>query len=158
MGYCATKVFVNGEITKDGINADIFQVNLEAAGIKKGDKVQVDIMYQMMCTTRPAPLLMNPGALLDPNAKDGYISFEGKYMAQNIFIDAPINPETKLGSVKEIIVNGKTIASNINSQLFEIDLMKLNLEVNAKVKIEIKYQKAYDPLILNPEALASLQQ
>lgn len=155
MGYCVTKVFVNGQITKDGINADIFQVNLEAAGIKKGDKVQVDIMYQMMCTTRPAPLLMNPGALLNAEAKDGVIILEGKYLSQNIFISNPIVPETKLGSIKEVIVNGKTAATNINSSFFEVDLIKLDLAINAKVKIEIKYAKAYDPTILNPEAIST---
>lgn len=155
MGYCVTNVYVNGKITKDGINADIFQVNLEAMGIKKGDKVQVDIMYQMMCTTRPAPLLMNPGALLNAEAKDGYIVLEGKYLSQNIFINNPTVPETKLGSVKEVIVNGKTIATNINSQLVEIELMKLDMPVNTKLKIEIKYAKAYDPIILNPEAIST---
>lgn len=155
MGYCVTKVFVNGELTKDGINADIFQVNFEALGLKKGDKVQVDIMYQMMCTTRPAPLLMNPGALLNAETKDGYIVLEGKYLSQNIFINNPIIPETKQGSIKEVIVNGKTIATNISSQVFEVDLMKLDLTMNTKLKIEIKYAKAYDPMIMNPEAISS---
>jgi hypothetical protein len=156
MGYCVTSVYVNGNLTKDGINADIFQVNLEAAGVKKGENVQVDIMYQMMCTTRPAPLLMNPGALLKPNTKEGSIILEGKFLAQNIFINNPIIPETKSGSVKEVLVNGKTIATNINSMLFEIDLLKEGIALDSNVKIEIKYQKAYDPFILNPEALGPL--
>ncbi len=155
MAYCVTSVHVNGKMTQDGISADVFEVNFEAMGIKKGDKVQVDIMYQMNCTTRPAPLLMNPGALLNPDTKDGNIVLEGKYLGQNIFIKNPTNPEKKTGSVKEIIVNGKSVATKINSETFEIDLVKMKMELNTKLKIEIKYAKAYDPTILNPEAIST---
>ncbi|MCE3228267.1 MAG: hypothetical protein K0S32_2818 [Bacteroidetes bacterium] len=149
IGFCVTEVKVNGRITKDEINSNIFQVHLDAFDLKTGDKIKVEIKHLKGCAPLTSPLVLNPSAFSDKDSE--MLIMEGLFLWQNVFV---FNPRTSSGkySVKEVIVNGKPI-SEINSDIFEINLTKLGLENEQKIKIEFRHEKLYGPVILNPEAI-----
>ena len=131
-------------------------VDLNSLGLKTGENVKIEILYNKDCTPRLKPLVLNPGAITtsnEPNKENASFAIEGTYLFQNIFISNPAGPNGKGFGLKEIIVNGKSLATNINLPTLEIDLFALNIKNEEKVKIEFKYLKGYDPMILNPEAL-----
>ncbi len=41
----------------------------------------------------------------------------------------------------------------MNSDILEIKLQAMNLKENEKIKIEFKYARDLDPVIINPEAI-----
>jgi hypothetical protein len=144
VGYCVSEVKVNGKATKDKINADIFQIDLPQAGLKQGEKVKLEIVCKNGCTPRVAPLILNPGALGNTS-----LVLEGTFKWQNIFI---ANTDNTTG-VNEVVVNGKSVASKVTSTIYEVDLMSMGLNNGDKVKIEFRYSRGHDPLVINPEAL-----
>ncbi len=148
VGYCVTETKVNGNVTKDEINANLFQVDLAAAGIKEGEKVKVEISYLKGCAPLSKPLIINPAALVSNNR----FVIEGTYMWQNLFVINPHVSKTEY-SIKEVLVNGKSVSIKNNSDVLEIKLQAMNFKENEKIKIEFKYTKDLDPLIINPEAI-----
>jgi hypothetical protein len=144
VGYCVSEVKVNGKTTKDKINADIFQIDLSQAGLKQGVGVKIEIVCKSGCTPRVAPLILNPGALGNTS-----LVLEGTFKWQNVFIT---NADNTSG-VDEVVVNGKRVASKVTSAIYEVDLMSMGLNDGDKVKIEFRYSKGHDPVVINPEAL-----
>ncbi|MGZ3921570.1 MAG: substrate-binding domain-containing protein, partial [Bacteroidia bacterium] len=153
-------VKVNGQITTDKINSDIFQVELSGHKLKMGEKIKIELIYYQDCTPG-IPMVLNPGALLSSNNdKETSIVIEGIYKWQNLFVNCALLPNGKGNGVKEVWVNGKKINSEINSEIFEIDLVDIGLKDGEgklkngdKVKIEFKCHKGFDPLLINPEAI-----
>lgn len=160
VGYCINSVKVNGHITTDKINSDIFQVDLSACKLKAGEKVKVELVYYEGCTPG-SPMVLTPGALINNAGEKGTtIVIEGTYKWQNLFVSCALMPNGKGNGVKEVFVNGKKIMGDIHSEIFEVDLVDIGLkgeEVKLKdgdkVKIEFKCEKGYDPLLINPEAI-----
>ncbi|MBA2611218.1 MAG: hypothetical protein H0U95_04550 [Bacteroidetes bacterium] len=148
VGYCVAETKVNGNVTKDEINANLFQIDLSAVGLKQGEKVKIEISYYKGCTPLSKPMIINPAVLANSNT----FLIEGTYLWQNLFV---INPKTTDGKygIKEITVNGKIITRKIDSDIFEIKLQVMDLKEDEKIKIEFKYEKGCDPIILNPEAI-----
>ncbi|MGZ4044000.1 MAG: hypothetical protein ACXVO9_12415, partial [Bacteroidia bacterium] len=66
IGYCINSVKVNGQITTDKINSDIFQVELSGHKLKMGEKIKIELIYYQDCTPG-IPMVLNPGALLSSN-------------------------------------------------------------------------------------------
>jgi hypothetical protein len=56
MGFCVTKVFVNGIETKDEIESSAFEIDLSVYGLKVGDKITVKILHKADCK----PRVLNP--------------------------------------------------------------------------------------------------
>jgi predicted DNA-binding antitoxin AbrB/MazE fold protein len=148
VGYCVTETKVNGKVTKDEINANLFQVDLAAAGIKEGEKVKVEISYLKGCASLSKPLIINPAALVSNNT----FVIEGTYMWQNLFVINLHVSKTEY-SIKEVLVNGKSVSIKNNSDVLEIKLQAMNFKEDEKIKIEFKYAKGLDPVIINPEAI-----
>ncbi|MBA3662838.1 MAG: hypothetical protein H0W61_01330 [Bacteroidetes bacterium] len=163
IGFCVTGVKVNGQITTDKINADIFQVDLSLFKLKVHENVKIE-MYYKTGSKLTIPTLINPGALINPKSivknEETSLSIEGVFRWQNVFICNPMLPNGKGCSVSEVLVNGTPITTNISSDIFEIDLIDLGL-INSdkklkdgdKIIIEFKYKVGYDPIILNPDVL-----
>lgn len=147
-GFCVTETKVNGKVTKDEINANMFQIDLAAAGIKEGEKVKIEISYLKGCAPLSRPMIIDPAAFMNNNT----VTIEGIYMWQNLFVINPYVSKTEY-SIKEVLVNGKTISTKIDADILEIKLQAMNLKENEKIKIEFKYSKGLDPIILNPEAI-----
>lgn len=160
IGYCVNEILVNGEISADKINSDIFEINLEHFKLKTGDKVKVDIKYY----TGSTPVLINPGALIKPpktmKTRENSLTIDGFFKWQNLYIYNPATCQGNARGVKQVLVNDKEITLQSNSEIFEIDLAALGLlegdkKLNDgdKIKIEIKYLEGSDPVIINPEAI-----
>ena len=115
--------------------------------MKEGEKVKVEISYLKGCAPLEKPMVINPNALTDNNT----LIIEGVYMWQNLFVVNPHITKTEY-SVKEILVNGKAVSTKIDSDILEIKLQAMNFKEKEKVKIEFKYTKGIDPIILNSEA------
>ncbi len=147
-GFCVTETKVNGKITKDEINANVFQIDLLAAGVKEGEKVKIEINYLDGCSPLSKPMIINPSAI----TKCYKLKIEGTYMWQNLFVINPHISKTEY-SVKEVIVNGKTSSIKTNSGVLEIKLQSMNFKENEKLDIEFKYEQGFDPILLNPEAI-----
>lgn len=60
VGFCVSKVTVNGDVTTDEINSSSFLVDLSAFKFLIGDKVDIKIYHSKGCT----PKVVNPEALL----------------------------------------------------------------------------------------------
>jgi len=147
-GFCVTETKVNGKVTKDEINANMFQIDLAAAGIKEGEKVKIEINYLKGCTPLSKPMIIDPSAISSNNL----LIIEGKYMWQNLFVINPYLSKTEY-SIKEVLINGKAISTKLNSEILEIKLQVMNFKEDEKIKIEFKYAKGLDPMLLNPEAI-----
>lgn len=145
VGYCITEIKVNGKTTRDKINADIFQINLAECGLKTGDKAKVEIICKAGCTPKTNPLVLNPAAL----ESNGSLVLDGTFKWQNLYVSNSKGSE----GVKEVLVNGKSVSAKTKSDFFEIDLMSLGLNDGDKIKVEFKYSKGNDPVIINPEAV-----
>ncbi len=162
IGFCVFEVLVNGLITTDEINANLFQIKLDypKLALKNGDKVKVEIKYFKNCSPHSEPLVMNAGALLKPDAgKESTLVVDGKFMWANVFVTNPRIPGSNSFSIKEVLVNKKKLSVNFNSDVFEINLTALALQEKDKwndgdhLKIEFKYQTGFEPVILNPEVI-----
>jgi hypothetical protein len=160
IGFCVIRTKVNDEVTTDEINANMFQINLSLCKLKLGDKVKVVIKYKRKCAPNEKPLILNPGALLKTNKEETQLSliYEGKFMWENLFVCNPRVSNSNAYGIKEVLINGKGLSyTEINADVFEINLSKmgLNKEIKEgdKVKIEFKYLKGCDPVIINPEVL-----
>jgi hypothetical protein len=152
VGFCIVEVKVNGKLTTDEINASMFMIDLAQAGVRLNDKVKVEIKYRDSCTFPGKPLIMNPGAL---QKEDGIVTIEGKFYFENFLVSNPRIPNTNDHGVKEILVNGKPFKVDLNSDIFEINLISTALKEEwkdeSRLTIQFKFQKGYDPLILNPK-------
>jgi hypothetical protein len=151
IGFCVTEIRVNGKITKDEINANLFQVHLDTFHLKTGDKIKIEIKHHKNCGPLASPLIMNPSAITS-DTNSNMFAIEGKFMWQNLFVLNPYLSGSNY-SVTEVKVNGKVIPGKINTEIFEINLNKLGLENEQKLRIEFKHEKLHAPLIINPEAI-----
>lgn len=159
IGFCVNGVKLNGKYTRDEINANIFAIRLTDYKLKQGENVLVKITYSKNCSPLVKPLVLNPGALINLKSKvaETVFTLEGKFQWQNLFIsNAKLNNGKGFG-LKEIIINGKTTISNLNTELIEINLTKMGIdekwEDGKPLKIEFKYIQGADPVIINPEAI-----
>jgi hypothetical protein len=59
IGYCMSEVYVNGKMTSDEINAETFEIDLAAMGLKEGDQVKIELRHLTGCT----PKILNPEVL-----------------------------------------------------------------------------------------------
>ncbi|MBX3163198.1 MAG: T9SS type A sorting domain-containing protein [Bacteroidetes bacterium] len=59
VGFCASEVKVNGNITTDETNSSAFEIDLKAHKLNIGDKVEVKIFYKDGCK----PKVLNPEVL-----------------------------------------------------------------------------------------------
>jgi len=59
VGFCATKVEVNGQVTTDEINSSAFEIDFTNLQLKVGDKVSVKIEHKDDCK----PKVLNPEVL-----------------------------------------------------------------------------------------------
>jgi hypothetical protein len=150
IGYCVAEVLVNDKITTDKINDEIFQVVLDKSGLKKGEKLKIELRYQTDCIPFSAPAIINPGVLQSSGDKERTLVIEGKFHWKNIFIG-------NLSGIKEISINGTLITYDIKQELFEIDLnsmgVKGTLKEDEDIKIIFKYNGQHAPIIFNPEVL-----
>lgn len=159
IGFCVSEVKVNGKTTKDEINATMFQVKLDELGLKLGEKIRVEFIFQDGCTPSPEPMIVSLGALHKPEAgKDAEMIIVGKFFWSNLFLT---NPKMADGnySIKQIKVNDEVLPLNLKSDVVEVTLTKMGLRDTkklmdgAEVIIDVIYNDGYDPLILNPEAV-----
>lgn len=151
IGYCVTVVKLNGNITNDETNGEIFKINLNDHQLKKGDKFELIILYKDSCGPIKEPLLMNPGSIKSENPSgNNSLTIEGKNFNTSLFV---VNPRSGKGyGIKEVVVNGKKVNS-INSDIFEVNFFKLGIPYEENLKIEFKYENGSDPFIINPEAI-----
>lgn len=159
VGFCITEVKVNGKTTKDEINATMFQVKLDELGLKLGEKIRVEFIFQDGCTPSPEPMIVSLGALQKPEAgKDAEMIIVGKFFWSNLFLT---NPKMADGnySIKQIKVNDEVLPLNLKTDVVEVTLTKMGLRDTkklmdgAEVIINVIYNDGYDPLLLNPEAV-----
>lgn len=59
VGFCATEIKVNGQITTDEINSSAFEIDLASMNIKPGQKVTIEIIHKNDCV----PVVLNPEVL-----------------------------------------------------------------------------------------------
>lgn len=59
VGFCATEIKVNGQITTDEVNSSAFEIDLAAMNIKPGQKVTIEIAHKSDCM----PVVLNPEVL-----------------------------------------------------------------------------------------------
>lgn len=59
VGFCATEIKVNGQITTDEVNSTAFEIDLAAMHIKPGQKVTIEIEHKADCM----PIVLNPEVL-----------------------------------------------------------------------------------------------
>jgi hypothetical protein len=59
VGFCATEIKVNGQITTDEVNSSAFEIDLAAMNIKPGQKVIIEISHKSDCM----PIVLNPEVL-----------------------------------------------------------------------------------------------
>lgn len=59
VGFCATEIKVNGQITTDEVNSSAIEIDLAAMNIKPGQKVIIEISHKSDCT----PVVLNPEVL-----------------------------------------------------------------------------------------------
>ncbi len=59
VGFCATEIRVNGQITTDEVNSSAIEIDLSAMNIKPGQKVVIEISHKSDCT----PVVLNPEVL-----------------------------------------------------------------------------------------------
>jgi len=59
VGFCATEVSVNGQVTTDEVNSSAFEIDFKNLNLKPGDKVVVKIEHKDDCT----PKVLNPEVL-----------------------------------------------------------------------------------------------
>ena len=59
VGFCATEIRVNGQITTDEVNSSAIEIDLSAMNIKPGQKVIIEISHKSDCT----PVVLNPEVL-----------------------------------------------------------------------------------------------
>ncbi len=59
IGFCVTDVYVNDKMTSDEINAETFEIDIKAMGVKEGDNVSLRIVHTEGCE----PKIVNPEAL-----------------------------------------------------------------------------------------------
>lgn len=59
VGFCATEIKVNGQITTDEVNSSAFEIDLTAMNIKPGQKVVIEISHKSDCV----PVVLNPEVL-----------------------------------------------------------------------------------------------
>jgi hypothetical protein len=59
VGFCATEIKVNGQITTDEVNSSAFEIDLTAMNIKPGEKVVIEISHKSDCV----PVVLNPEVL-----------------------------------------------------------------------------------------------
>ncbi len=75
VGFCVTKVLVNGQATSDAINSSAFEVDLEVFNFKFGDSLNIDIHHKKGCK----PIILN---IADINPKSNFnilsISYDKK--------------------------------------------------------------------------------
>lgn len=153
IGYCVSEVRVNGKVTRDEINADLFQIDLSTYGLKNGDKVKIEITYKDSCTPGIKPLVINPGALITMKGLSGQncsFMIEVKYLYQNVFV---INPGGK--GIKDIKINSLSSTQKFDKEIVEIKLNNMNFKEGEKIKLEIVYAPGADPLIINPDVLSA---
>lgn len=159
VGFCITEVKVNGKTTKDEINATMFQVKLDELGLKMGEKIRVEFIFQDGCTPSPEPMIVSLGAIhKSDSGKDTEMLIVGKFFWSNLFLT---NPKMADGnySIKQIKVNDEILPVNLKSDVVEVTLTKMGLRDTkklmdgAEVIINVTYNDGYDPLILNPEAV-----
>jgi hypothetical protein len=152
VGFCVSQVNVNKNITTDEINASVFNVDLEMHKLKLNEKFTLEVFYKEKCGIPDGVLLLNPGAIKqkDPSGNNVLV-VEGKSFDQTLMV---VNPRSNKGiyGVKEVNVNGKKV-ENINKDVFLIDLYKMKIKYEEKIKIEFKYEDDCDPFIINPEVI-----
>ncbi len=59
VGFCATEIKVNGQITTDEVNSSAFEIDLTAMNLKPGQKVVIEISHKNDCV----PVVLNPEVL-----------------------------------------------------------------------------------------------
>lgn len=81
------------------------------------------------------------------------IKLEGNYQGKNIFVQNPFAASGVGFCTFEVTINGEKTTDEINSSAYEIDFENFNLELGAKVAVEIKHKDDCRPKVLNPEVL-----
>lgn len=158
VGFCVSEVRVNGKTTSDEINATLFQIKLDKLGLKIGDKVRAEIIFNEGCMPQASPMIMTLGAIKKGSDKEMKMVMVGKFMWANVFLTNPKTDNTNY-SISEIKVNNKIVPVNLKSDLVEINLTALGLQKTEPIKdgqeliIEVIYQNGFDPIIINPEAI-----
>jgi hypothetical protein len=152
IGFCVSQVNVNKNITTDEINASVFSVDLEMHKLKLNEKFTMEVFYKEKCEVPSGILLLNPGAIKqkDPSGNNVLV-VEGKSFDQNLMV---VNPRSGKGvyGIKEVSVNGKKV-EGINKDVFQIELYKMKIKYEERIKIEFKYEDDCDPFIINPEVI-----
>ncbi len=150
IGYCINGLKVNGNYTTDEINASEFKVDLSVHKLKQGEKFTILVYYNDSCMIKE-PLLMNQSAIKerDPSGKNELIVEGTNYNASLLIV----NPRMGNGyGIKEIMVNGKKVDS-IEKDMIELSFFKMKIDYQSKLKIEFKFEKDCDPIIINPEVI-----
>jgi len=83
----------------------------------------------------------------------GVIILEGNYQGKNVYVQNPFASNGVGFCVTEVKVNGNITTDEINSSAFEIDFKPFNLQLGAKVEIQIMHKDGCKPKVLNPEVL-----
>ena len=59
LGFCANEVIVNGDRTSDELNAENFEIDLKATGVREGGAIKIEIKHEKGCD----PIVLNPEVL-----------------------------------------------------------------------------------------------
>lgn len=87
------------------------------------------------------------------SALSGVIVLEGNYQGKNLYVQNPFAGSGVGFCTYEVSLNGNVTTDEINSSAFEIDFTPFQLELGAKVEIQIKHKDDCVPKVLNPEVL-----
>ncbi len=80
VGFCASQVKVNGDVTTDEVGSSAFEITLEALNLQPGEKITIEIVHSDDCT----PKIINPGdvqptpsfTIVDMTINDGKLTWE----------------------------------------------------------------------------------
>jgi hypothetical protein len=78
-----------------------------------------------------------------------YLKFDRVYNGENIYIQNPFSSTGRGFCVKEIIINKKSIKTEVKVSAFEIDLAKMGFKKGDKVHLEIGHEPNCLPKLLN---------
>ena len=176
LGFNITQININRQISPAELAQEIVEVPLELLkkeGLKIGDSVYVEIFYKMVFQK---PSIINPGALVSIQNKDNFNNNQlvliGEFNWGILYVINPFNNTNKTYCIKSVKINGKPFNVEVNKEIISLNLSVLGqntafnsideektaiekggLKESEKIKIEIVYEKGFDPIILNPELI-----
>ena len=147
-GYCVTKVEVNGEETKDEINASAFKIDLKRLNLAIGTPVEVKIFHGDDCLPRVIHDTYTPRSTVDFDSIYIDSTHTLKWATSREAGALPFLVEQKRWNkwIKVGEVEGKGIAGQTNLYEFKLDLHSGENEFRVK-QLDITKVPRYSPSV-----------